>query len=236
MTPYIYISLSILLLFLNTLNGNTKTFDTADWGTFQDSGATINNGTFEIPSSAESWAGFWNSKNSLFPFSFYEGGELTFNASVPDGGTANVYFVFEKAPYPDTDPSFSTSSVTISGSSETSYSLEIPSQLNNTFSSFLFFIEENDRPVNLGTVIVTENNGTPSEFYIPSNVSNYNSNFYFGQNTGNGDNIIWTQEINYNPYNNEIQDYVAGQVGLDDNNHLVLRIDRTGSNTYHSSK
>ena len=39
-----------------------------------------------------------------------------------------------------------------------------------------------------------------------------------------------------NPHNNEIQDYERGQVGLDSNNYLVLRIDRVGSNLYDSSR
>ena len=44
------------------------------------------------------------------------GGRLSFQASVPTGGDANVSFKFESAPFPDNDLSFSTETVTVSGS------------------------------------------------------------------------------------------------------------------------
>lgn len=75
-----------------------------------------------------------------------------------------------------------------------------------------------------------------ANYYTPSSVSTYSGNFSFGQNVDTGNSIQWKQEVNYNPYNNEIQDYVSGKVGLDSNNYLVLRMDRTGSNTYYSSR
>ena len=75
-----------------------------------------------------------------------------------------------------------------------------------------------------------------ANYYTPSSVSTYTGNFSFGQNVDTGNSIQWKQEVNYNPYNNEIQDYVSGKVGLDSNNYLVLRMDRTGSNTYYSSR
>ena len=57
---------------------------------------------------------------------------------MPDGGTADVYFKFEKNPYPDTDPSYSTSVVTISGNNQTQYTIDIPSLGSNTI--FIIFI------------------------------------------------------------------------------------------------
>ena len=231
---------SVYLIFpfvflINLVNGNTKTFDSADWGSF--GGATLNNGTFLKASGSYSWAGFENIDSSQLPITFPYGGELSFNASVPNGGSATVYFRFEKNPWPNTEPSYDTTSVTISGSADATYTIDIPSQSTRTFSSFLFYIEEYDQPVNLGTVVVIENAySLPSEFYVPNNVTNYNSNFLFGQNSNNGESILWTQLVEGNPHNNEIQDYLEGQVGLDENDYLVLRIDRAGSNTYYSSR
>ena len=60
--------------------------------------------------------------------------------------------------------------------------------------------------------------------------------FFFGENVDTGDSIEWYQERVGNPHNNEIQDYERGQVGLDSNDYLVLRIDRVGSNLYDSSR
>jgi hypothetical protein len=222
------------------VTGLDKSFATSDWDTFQNSGATINNGVFEFPVAAATWAGFWNSNSSLFPFTFPAGGKITFTASVPSGGSANVKFRFEYNPHPNVDPSFDTAEVTVSGSTDTAYTIDIPSQGAYTFSSFVFFIVDRDTPVELGTTVVTENESESesifSNYYTPSNVTNYTGNFSFGENVDSGNTIQWKQEVNYNPYNNEIQDYVSGKVGLDDNDYLVLRMDRTGSNAYYSSR
>ena len=83
-----------------------------------------------------------------------------------------------------------------------------------------------------------------SNYYTPTGVTYYtqtgdspsSANFYFGENVDTGDSIEWYQEKVGNPYNNEIQDYERGQVGLDSNDYLVLRIDRVGSNLYNSSR
>lgn len=243
-------SLNTLVLFLVLLPivafGGIKTFTVSDWGYF--GGATKSStGIYEFPSGANSWAGFWNSNDTLLPFTFSADEELTFTASVPGGGSAQVYFKFERLAHDaegngaaDTEPSYTTGLVTISGSTDTQYTINIPSQGANTFSSFLFFIVDRDVPVALGDVSVTFSDASlPSEYaeyYTPSSVQYYNNTFTFGENLTSGENISWQQEVNYNPFNNEIQDYVTNKVGLDDNNNLVLRIDRTGSNTYHSSR
>lgn len=230
----------------NFLNALSKSFAPSDWGTFIDSGSTINNGVFEFPSSAQSWAGFWNSKDSLFPFTFTSGGQLTFTASVPSGGNADVNFKFERLSFnangngaEDTLPSYRTESITISGANASQYTIEIPSQGNSTFSSFLFYIEGRDVPVQLGTVVVEDSVSTNNEYpeyYSPSNVTSYNGNFIFGENIDTGNSILWKQEVNPLIHNNEIQNYRGGYVGLDDNDNLVLKIERTGSNTYYSSR
>ena len=75
--------------------------------------------TYELADGAQSFAGFAdgrasdgaNRDNSLYPFSFPFGGEISFDCtSVPAGDEAaqRVRFKFEKDGYPDTDPSFFT--------------------------------------------------------------------------------------------------------------------------------
>jgi hypothetical protein len=233
----------ICLLFPLISSGLDKTFTTSDWGPFADSGATLNNGVFTFPTGAESWAGFYNSKTSLFPFTFQFGGKITFTASIPNGGSADVQFRFERLPYPNVDPAFDTIEEAVTGSSATQYTIEIPAQGTNTFSSFIFYILDRDMPVALGNVVVTEYAESPTElpgnnanYYTPSNVTNHVGDFSFGEDVNTGNSIQWIQEVEYNPYNDEIQDYVNGKVGNDDNGHLVLRIDRTGTNTYYSSR
>ena len=69
-----------------------------------------------FPSGAESWAGFANDNTALYPLSFTEAGTISFDASVPSGGSVDIRFRFERLPYPDTEPSFDTDTVTITGS------------------------------------------------------------------------------------------------------------------------
>ena len=68
-------------------------------------GATIDGTTYTFPTGAEGWAGFANMNTDLYPISMPNGGTVTFTAAVPAGGSAEVYFRFEKNPYPDTDQS-----------------------------------------------------------------------------------------------------------------------------------
>ena len=110
----------------------------------------------------------------LLPFG--EGGSITFTGST-DGASADVYFRFEKNPYPDTEPSFSTSSVTL-GSESSEYTIEIPSQGGNTFSSFLMYITESDVAVTLSNVVVNSSDYSGVlDVYgcMDENASNYNS-------------------------------------------------------------
>ena len=72
----------------------------------------------------------------------------------------NVYFRFEYNPYPDTEPSFNTASVTVSGIAEASYSVDIPAQGANTYSSFLLYVTTLDAPVTLTNVAVTNSGYT----------------------------------------------------------------------------
>ena len=58
--------------------------------------------TYTMPTGSESWAGFANEDASVYPFTFGEGGSITFTGYT-DGASADIYFRFENNPYPDTD-------------------------------------------------------------------------------------------------------------------------------------
>ncbi|MDG1702471.1 MAG: hypothetical protein P8I61_06110 [Opitutae bacterium] len=128
------------------------------WGAFE--GASNEEGVFNFPAAAQSYAGFANDDASAYPFTFSEAGQITFTASVPEGGSdTTVYFKFEKNPYPDVNPNFSTEQVIVSGSTPTEYTVALPAQGDQTFSSFLFYIIERDSPVILGDVTVFDDEG-----------------------------------------------------------------------------
>ena len=117
-------------------------------GTFYDSGVYTN------PTGSQSWGGFANEDASLYPLSFVDGGSITFTGSTPEMTATDVYFRFEYNPYPDTEPSFNTVPVTVSGDAGL-YSIDIPSQGSNTFSSFLLYVTTQDVSVTLTDITVT---------------------------------------------------------------------------------
>jgi len=118
-------------------------------------GGTVYDGSFyNAPSGSQPWAGFANEDVSLYPLSFVNGGAITFTGATT-GTDAEVYFRFEYNPYPDTEPSFNTLPVTVSGEGGASYSIDIPSQGTNTYSSFLLYVTTTDAPVSLTDVSVT---------------------------------------------------------------------------------
>ena len=118
-------------------------------------GTIVDGNTYTFPTGAESWGGFANEDTSLYPFSFPDGGTIEFTGATA-GADVDVYFRFEYNPYPDTEPSYNTDVVTVSGTDEASYSVEIPAQGENTFSSFLLYVTTPDAPVTLTDVTVTE--------------------------------------------------------------------------------
>jgi|GEM_PF-462244 len=116
--------------------------------------------TYTNPSGAEEWAGFANQDTNMYPFSFGNGGTITFTGSV-SGANAKVKFRFERLPYPDVTPDFETAEVTVSGSTPSQYSVTIPSQPSaNTYSSFLLYVTTIDVPVTLSNVTVSTIGGT----------------------------------------------------------------------------
>ena len=112
----------------------------------------VDGDTYTFPSGAEAWAGVANENAALYPFSFPHGGTLTFTGAAE--GDVNVRFRFERLPWPDVDPAFDTETITVTGGEE-EYSIEIPSQGENTFASFLLYVVDRDTPVVIKDVRVT---------------------------------------------------------------------------------
>ena len=134
-------------------------------GTFD--GTTKDGDTYTFPTGAQDWAGFSNDNTALYPFTFPNGGTVTFTAAAPSGDV-NVNFKFEFNPYPDVNPNFATENVLISGTEEKTYTVDIPAQGDQTFSSLLMYIVERDIPVVVKDVSITqkpaETAGSPVTF------------------------------------------------------------------------
>jgi beta-glucanase (GH16 family) len=147
------LSKSILLLALTVLSLSAKA-DITSWASF--GGAENSNDIFTFPSSAESWGGYANTNDSIYPLSFPDGGVITFTAA--SNSPVVVRFRLEYQPYPNVEPAYNTSSVTVNGTTESTYAITVPSQGNNTFSSFILYLGTRDVPVTIKNAQITASN------------------------------------------------------------------------------
>jgi hypothetical protein len=108
--------------------------------------------TYTFPSGAEGWAGFANNAD-IYPLTFPAGGKVTFTASAATA--TNLRFRFEFMPFPDVDPAYDAANVLIDSTEAMEYSVEVPSQGDNTFSSFLLYLVERDSPVVVTNIVVS---------------------------------------------------------------------------------
>lgn len=146
-------ALKTLTIFFSIIASSSTLANVAVWTGF--GGAEKNDGVFVFPSSAESWAGYANTNESIYPLSMPEGGIITFTASA--NSPVDVSFRLEWQPYPDVEPSYNTSSITVNGATESIYSIPIPSQGNNTFRSFILYLDDRDSSVVINNVQITAN-------------------------------------------------------------------------------
>ena len=121
-------------------------------GTF--GGTSVTDGVFEFPSTAESWSGFVNINQDIYPLYFPNGGKVTFNAATA-GTDINVFFSFEANPFPDNETFYHSTNVTVTGTEPAEYTVEIPPQGTNTFNSALFYLLTQDQPLAASDFVIT---------------------------------------------------------------------------------
>jgi azurin len=117
-------------------------------------GVVVDGDTYTFPTGAEEWAGVANNNAGLYPFTFPHGGSISFTGAAPQGDV-NVRFRFEYNAFPDVDPAYDTVEVTVTGTDEANYTVDIPSRDQDTFSSFLLYVVDRDQPVIVKDVRVT---------------------------------------------------------------------------------
>ena len=94
--------------------------------------------------------GFANTNLSLYPITVTENNVITFTGSVPDTNYefVDVYFRFE-----DNDTfSYDTGTVTVSGSAENTYSIELNIDFNIDITSVIMYVVTRDVPVKITNV------------------------------------------------------------------------------------
>ncbi|MGB2403727.1 MAG: hypothetical protein ACPIA1_00180 [Flavobacteriaceae bacterium] len=122
--------------------------------------ATVTGSTFNFPTGAQAWAGFANESPSTV--SFPKGGKITFNGATA-GTDVVLNFKFERLGFnaegngaADTEPSFSTQNITVSGTEATQYTLYFTNQDEaNTYASHLLYLVTQDAEVTLTDIVVT---------------------------------------------------------------------------------
>jgi hypothetical protein len=119
---------------------------------------TVLEGVYTWQTGSEEWGGFANTNSAVYPFSFANGGTVTFRAAATADGETDVRFTFENDVYPDTTPNFTTTPVTVSGTDEAAYSVDFPAQAaGQTYKSLLMYLADRDIGVAINTVKVTAN-------------------------------------------------------------------------------
>ena len=107
-------------------------------------GTIYENGVFEFPSSAEDGLDLQMIIQIFTLLNFLMEGKITFTAAT-EGTDIDVQFRFEYMPFPDVDPAYDSEIVTISGTTAKEYSVDIPSQGDNTYSSLIFYLKTRDQ-------------------------------------------------------------------------------------------
>jgi len=134
----------------------TTSYSPAYTGVF--GGYLVTDNVHNYPATAEAWGGVANENGAIYPLTFDNGGTITFTASSA-GVDVGVYFRFERLPFPNVDPAFSTETVTVSGATATEYSVTIaPQAAGTTYSSALLYLTVRDVDVTITDVTITVNN------------------------------------------------------------------------------
>tara|TARA_X000000368_G_C23041756_1_gene717277 strand:+ start:948 stop:2456 length:1509 start_codon:yes stop_codon:yes gene_type:complete len=160
---------SLLFLITSIVFVNAQTIDYPLYqGTFDGTVYDEENGTFVFPYSAQSWAGFANVNENIYPLYFPTGGKVQFTANTSKN--VEVYFRFEANPYPNVDPAQNTNTVTIlatnSGTNANVYQVDIPSIGSNTYNSALLYLVTRDVEVEIRNIKIITNETASFDYVL----------------------------------------------------------------------
>jgi beta-glucanase (GH16 family) len=119
------------------------------------------------------YSGFANSITELYPFEFGTGGTLEFTASVPTGESVDVSFQLQKQGSDsgllcDIGSVWNSDATTVSSANAQIFTIEIPAQGGDTFSSMIMQLSEDDINVKITDVYVTTSEKTDAEQTVPA--------------------------------------------------------------------
>ena len=102
------------------------------------------------------YGGFANNNAELYPMTVAKKSVIKFNASVPSDASVDVFFKYEANPYPDTEPSYTTDKVTVTGAATADYQIVVPSQGDKEFNNFILYLDTKDVPIVIKDVVIEE--------------------------------------------------------------------------------
>jgi hypothetical protein len=112
------------------------------------------------PYNRQSWAGWASTASASYRIQAPYGAVLTFNARVPSGGSTDITFTLENAPYPNTNPLVELTPVTISGSSYSSYSVVIdPQPVDNVYTNIIMRSSAGNAQFGINSLSITATEG-----------------------------------------------------------------------------
>ena len=126
---------------------NNPDFSDITQAAFSDAfgGTTIGDGfVYTYPAGTETWAGFANKNNSLYPITFGDNAIVKFTGSVPSGGSVDLEFRFENQPFPNNTITHTSSVVTVAGANASNYEVAVAANATelNTFLMYLLTQDE----------------------------------------------------------------------------------------------
>lgn len=131
----------------NISNGYAYEYSITDLKFDAERGAVINDSVYNIHS------GYFI--NEMPQITIPKNSKITFKASVPAGGSADLYFRFVSKPLQNTDPSFNTKEVTVSGVDTKTYTVDVPAQGKKLFELILLlFLQPNNVGVKITDISI----------------------------------------------------------------------------------
>ena len=112
------------------------------------------------PSNREEWAGWASTASASYRIQAPYGAVLTFNARCPFGGSTDITFTLENAPYPYANPMVDLTPVTISGSTYSSYTVVIdPEPADNVYTNIIMRSSASNVRFGINSLKITANEG-----------------------------------------------------------------------------
>jgi len=102
------------------------------------------------------YGGFANNNAELYPMTVAKKSVIKFNASVPSDASVDVFFKYEANPFPNTEPSYTTEKVTVTGATAADYQIVVPSQGDLEFNNFILYLDTKDVPIVIKDVVIEE--------------------------------------------------------------------------------